>query len=143
MCTLFWNTLYTTLNSRKCIFFQADGTYNSFLYTRLLFTKQPHWIRTEPIELKNNGILKCKFKFQHTHLWSDCRVFSVRNKGLIILLNDVKRAVTGGQFAVLSKDGECLGGAKITNSGVTKYALNYDKLHRFTDRRNKKALMCI
>lgn len=47
------------------------------------------------------------------------------SKGLIIKVNKYKRAITPGQYAVLSKDGECLGGARIINTGVSHFSLYY------------------
>jgi hypothetical protein len=46
-------------------------------------------------------------------------------RGLVIKVNKYKRAVTPGQYAVLAKDGECLGSAPIANTGVSRFSLFY------------------
>ncbi|KOB67427.1 putative tRNA (5-methylaminomethyl-2-thiouridylate)-methyltransferase [Operophtera brumata] len=66
----------------------------------------------EPAELKENGVLYCDFRFQHTKPLTPCRVVS-NSEGLTLILGNCLRAITEGQFGVLYKDGECLGSAKI------------------------------
>ncbi|RZC41991.1 mitochondrial tRNA-specific 2-thiouridylase 1 [Asbolus verrucosus] len=108
----------------KNIIYAVKGTKHPLLHTNLIFTSQPFWIHSRPESLELNGVLECQFKFQHTKKWVDCQVCET-DKGLIIKVNKYKRAVTPGQFAVLAKDGECLGGAKITNTGVSHFSLYY------------------
>lgn len=40
-------------------------------------------------------------------------------------LSEEKRALTEGQYAVFVKDKECLGSAKIKNTGVSSFSYNY------------------
>ncbi|KAJ3647703.1 hypothetical protein Zmor_019566 [Zophobas morio] len=102
----------------------AKGTKHPFLYTNLIFTSKPYWIHSKPKDLENGDILDCDFKFQHTKHWVPCKVCQT-DKGLVIKVNKYKRAVTPGQYAVLAKNGECLGSAKITNSGPSYFTLYY------------------
>lgn len=93
-------------------FFQVPGTKHSALWNNICFTSQPHWINREPTELSENVVLHCYFRFQHTKPLTACKV--VRNsEGLTMILRTKLRAITEGQFAVLYRDGECLGSAKI------------------------------
>lgn len=106
------------------IIYVAQGTNHSMLHTNLVFTSKPHWIHSQPDELANGDVFDCEFKFQHTQTWIGCQVYET-HLGLIIYLSEYKRAVTPGQYAVLSKHGECLGSAKIANSGVSHFSLFY------------------
>ncbi|EFA07642.2 mitochondrial tRNA-specific 2-thiouridylase 1 [Tribolium castaneum] len=107
----------------KNIIYVVKGTKHPLLYTNIILTSEPHWIHSQPPDLQN-GVLECDFKFQHTKYWVKCQVCQT-SKGLIIKVNRYKRAITPGQFAVLSKDGECLGGARIINTGVSHFSLYY------------------
>ncbi|XP_073946188.1 mitochondrial tRNA-specific 2-thiouridylase 1 isoform X1 [Choristoneura fumiferana] len=90
----------------------VPGTKHPALWNNLCITGSPHWICREPTELKENNVLKCYFRFQHTKPLVGCKV--VKNaEGLTILLDNRLRALTEGQYGVFYKDGECLGSAKI------------------------------
>ncbi|XP_037873298.1 mitochondrial tRNA-specific 2-thiouridylase 1 isoform X1 [Bombyx mori] len=90
------------------------GTKHSALWNNICITMPPHWIRREPLELTENGVLNCYFRFQHTKPLAPCK--TVKNsEGLTIILKNNLRAITEGQYAVLYKDGECLGSAKMKN----------------------------
>ncbi|XP_026330850.1 mitochondrial tRNA-specific 2-thiouridylase 1 isoform X2 [Hyposmocoma kahamanoa] len=88
------------------------GTKHPAIWNNLCFTGTPHWIHSEPIELTQNNVLKCCFRFQHTKPLVACRIVN-NSQGLTILLDNNVRALTEGQYAVLYKNGECLGSAKI------------------------------
>lgn len=111
------------------IFFQAQGTNHPVLYTDLFFTSKPYWIHSQPIELKNRDILDCKFKFQHVEPWESCEVCETEI-GLTVRLKTHKRAITPGQFAVFSKEYQCLGSAQILNSGVSDFSYYYLKNYK-------------
>lgn len=102
---------------------QAKGTYHPALYSSLLFTSEPHWISSQPLDLQAGNILECDFKFQHIETLTKCSVCQIK-KGLVIKIACEKRALTPGQYAVLYKDGECLGSAKIVFS-PTSFTVNY------------------
>lgn len=91
---------------------QVAGTKHPAIWNNLCFTGPPHWIHSEPLSLTEYRILKCYFRFQHTKPLVACRIVN-NNQGLTILLDSNVRALTEGQYAVLYKDGECLGSAKI------------------------------
>ncbi|CAH0551031.1 unnamed protein product [Brassicogethes aeneus] len=110
----------------------AQGTNHPILFTRFVFTGKVHWIRSIPKSIKNKELLHCNFKFQHTKPWIPCTVFET-DFGLSIYLDVATRAITPGQYAVLEKDGECLGSARIINSGVSKYSLNLIENLEFGD----------
>lgn len=94
--------------------FVVAGTEHPALWNNICFTKTPHWIYEEPLDLVNNHVLNCHFRFQHTKPPVPCRVVK-NSEGLTIILENKLRALTEGQYGVLYKDGECLGGAKILN----------------------------
>ncbi|KAG5886805.1 hypothetical protein JTB14_031448 [Gonioctena quinquepunctata] len=113
-------------DAEKNIIYVAQGTDHPILYTDILFTSQPHWIHSQPPELATGHTLECQFKFQHTQDWAPCEICQT-SRGITVRLLEEKRAITGGQYAVFSKDGECLGSAKILNSGVSNFSSNYLK----------------
>lgn len=43
----------------------------------------------------------------------------------LVKLNESLDAITPGQYAVFYKEEECLGSARILNSGVSDFSLNY------------------
>ncbi|CAG9853894.1 unnamed protein product [Phyllotreta striolata] len=108
------------------IIYVAQGTDHPILFSDLVFTEPPYWIHSEPIELKSNNILECDFKFQHTKRWSPCLVYKTK-KGLLVKLHNEKRALTEGQYAVFVKNQECLGSAKIVNTGVSNFTNKYQQ----------------
>ncbi|XP_057657492.1 mitochondrial tRNA-specific 2-thiouridylase 1 [Diorhabda carinulata] len=107
------------------IIYVASGTDHSLLHSDLFFTGEPHWIHSEPSELQCNYILECNFKFQHTENWKRCQICKIEN-GLVVKLDEEMRALTNGQYAVFSKNGECLGSAKIKTTPISRFSYNYD-----------------
>ncbi|XP_023311208.1 mitochondrial tRNA-specific 2-thiouridylase 1 isoform X2 [Anoplophora glabripennis] len=97
--------------ARKCIqsniIYVASGTKHPILHSNLFFGSRPHWIHSVPEELDRGEVLKCDFKFQHTEEWTPCEICKVE-EGLIIKLIKPKRAITPGQYAVFSRNRECL-----------------------------------
>ncbi|VEN50583.1 unnamed protein product [Callosobruchus maculatus] len=129
-------------NVEKNIIYVASGTKHPILYTRLFFTSEPHWIHSKPKVLEENFILECQFKFQHSQDWVPCQICQTKS-GLTVKLNGYKRAITAGQYAVFAKDGECLGSARIVNSGVSNFSYFYMHntecaLRSKTDNENKQ-----
>lgn len=59
-------------------------------------------------------------------MWDPCEICQTGN-GLVIHLKNAKRAITPGQYAVLAKNDECLGSAKIINTGITQFSFYYFK----------------
>ncbi|XP_055843835.1 mitochondrial tRNA-specific 2-thiouridylase 1 [Episyrphus balteatus] len=93
----------------------ANGTDNPALFSNVIYTQQPSWISTNP--LKDFNHLRCKFRFQHTKPLVDCTVEKASDKtGLIVTLDKPLRALTPGQYAVLYREDECLGSARIITS---------------------------
>lgn len=45
-------------------------------------------------------------------------------KGLVIILEHSVRSIAPGQYAVLYRDGECLGSARIVSPGPSNFILN-------------------
>lgn len=46
----------------------------------------------------------------------------------MVELDDSKRALTSGQYAVFYREDECLGSAKISHSGASEFSLEYSVL---------------
>ncbi|KAK9745436.1 Aminomethyltransferase beta-barrel domain [Popillia japonica] len=115
----------------------AMGTTHPALHSNLFFTSDPHWICRKPVELDKNEIYTCQFKFQHTHSLVDCDLCQTP-KGLIVKLSAPKRALTPGQYAVFYKGEECLGSARISNSGPSNFLMFYSKNKSYERRKNAK-----
>ncbi|XP_074097316.1 mitochondrial tRNA-specific 2-thiouridylase 1 [Cotesia typhae] len=102
----------------------AMGHDHPALYTHTIITSKPHWICQEPPELLNShGVLHCDFKFQHIESYSRCKVYKTANQQLIILVDEPKRAVSPGQFAVFFVGDECVGSAPILAPGPSLFSL--------------------
>lgn len=97
--------------------FVAAGTDHKFLWTDILFTKNPFWIRKSP--LTSSNLLTCQFRFQHTKSLTNCTIYKANPTGdkLLIVLEKPLRSITPGQYAVFYKHNECLGSSRIFNSG--------------------------
>ncbi|XP_044747339.1 mitochondrial tRNA-specific 2-thiouridylase 1 [Coccinella septempunctata] len=102
----------------------ASGTDHPVLYSKLFFTSKPHWITEKPKELQDEDILECDFKFQHAHDWEPCVIFEC-SQGLLVHLKTPKRAITPGQYAVFCIGDQCIGSARIINTPVSEFTLNY------------------
>lgn len=98
--------------------YAASGTDHPLLWSDIFFTENPFWIREHPFGDRN--ILKCDFRFQHTKPKVNCTVYKGDQSGtkLLIKLDEPLRSITPGQYAVLYKDGECLGSSRITDCGT-------------------------
>lgn len=93
----------------------AKGTDHPALYSNIIYTQEPSWICPDP--LGDHQQLQCEFRFQHTKPLVDCTVEKTMDgPGLIVNLQESVRAITPGQYAVLYRNGECLGCAKIVTS---------------------------
>lgn len=97
----------------------AAGTENPFLWTDMLYTQNPFWIRNSPFEFKN--LFNCEFRFQHTKPLTKCTIYKANATGdkLLIKLDEPLRSITPGQYAVFYKDNECLGSSRIISPGPT------------------------
>lgn len=97
--------------------FVAAGTDHPFLWTDIFFAKDPFWIRSSP--LSSSNLLACQFRFQHTKPLTNCTIYKANPAGdkLLITLEKPLRSITPGQYAVFYKEDECLGSARIFNSG--------------------------
>ncbi|KAF2893696.1 hypothetical protein ILUMI_12469 [Ignelater luminosus] len=102
----------------------AQGTHHPALFSGLLYTSPPYWIHSRPKELEDGGIYDCDFKFQHVENFIPCKI-SETHKGLVVILQTNRRALTPGQFAVFYKNDECLGSAKIVNAGPSNFILHW------------------
>lgn len=92
----------------------APGSHHPLLYSNLFYTNHPHWISSSPFEL--NLVVECLFRFQHTHPLRKCKLCQTVD-GLFVYLDEPVRSIKIGQFAAFYVGDECLGSAKINNSG--------------------------
>lgn len=110
----------------------ASGTAHPAFHSTTVVTSEPHWISSEPPELVKDHILHCDFKFQHTEQLASCKVCKT-HKGLVVTLEKHKRALTAGQYAVFYRNNECLGSARILNSGASNFSLFYINNNKLGD----------
>lgn len=99
-------------NRADNVIYVASDTNHHTLFSNSFVTDVPHWIGNEPIEL-SRGQLRCLFKFQHVDPLVMCTVASDRFGGLKVSLDEPKRCLTPGQFAVFYIDNRCIGSARI------------------------------
>lgn len=99
--------------------FKALGTNHPSLYTKVIFTNHPHWIRQEPESLEHNAVLNCYFRFQHIDPFVKCKIMKTVD-GLIIILEKPLRAITPGQYGALYIQNECIGSGRIIDIGPTE-----------------------
>lgn len=104
--------------------FVVKGTDHPALYCQWVFTEPPHWIHKPPKRLYQDQQCDLGFRYQHSEPIEESTVTLSGGNSLIVSLKHPMRAITAGQFAVLYKDDECLGSAKILRIGPSLYTLN-------------------
>lgn len=114
----------------------VQGTHHPALYSDLVITKPPQWISEKPSNLSSySRTLSCNFRFQHRKPLTPCIVHQNLDDQLIIRLGQPLRALTGGQFAVLYREHECLGSAIISHPGPSYYSLDRElKVENFSEK---------
>ncbi|KFD50594.1 hypothetical protein M514_08543 [Trichuris suis] len=84
--------------------------FHPAMYSRALFTAEPHWISDEAPEMPKRYSLKTR----HPSRTVPCLVSRLKgSNNLYIQLDFPARALSSGQYAVLYDGDECLGGACI------------------------------
>ncbi len=78
------------------------------LYTQEITVQNVNWTAGSAPSFP----LECSVRFRHRQALQACQV-SAQNNNIKIFCPEPQRAITPGQFAVLYKDGECLGGGVI------------------------------
>lgn len=104
----------------------AGGLDNLAFFSRLLFTEKPHWIDHSPFDESSKcvNVVDLKFCFQHINPLQACSVTrSNEGRGLLMALRQPLRAIAPGQYAVLYRNDECLGSAKILAPGPSQRTL--------------------
>jgi tRNA-specific 2-thiouridylase len=79
------------------------------LFSTEIKVEQMHWISGEPV----NSSFDCTVRFRHRQKLEKCVIHVSDPHTITITCADPQRAITSGQFAVLYKNGECLGGGVI------------------------------
>lgn len=104
--------------------YTVSGTNHPLLFSDIFYTEEPFWIRENPFS--EQTVLRCEFRFQHTKPKTECIVYKGNSDGskLLIKLKNPLRAITPGQYAILYKDGECLGSSRIIDSGTGPIKIN-------------------
>lgn len=116
------------------IIYAVSGTEHPLLFSDIFYTANPFWIRKNPFVDRN--LLECEFRFQHTKPKVKCKIYQANADGskLLIKLDEPLRSISPGQYAVLYKDGECLGSSRITDSGTGPiYQEEAEEIWRYTD----------
>jgi len=79
------------------------------LYRKEIIVDIMHWISGQ--EPKNG--LKCEVRLRHRQSLEKCLIKSISAKKYKIIFDNKQKAVTQGQFAVIYKNNNCLGGGEI------------------------------
>lgn len=79
------------------------------LFTTKIEVEQMNWILGEPVD----SSFDCFVRFRHRQKLEKCSVHVSDPSKITITCDNPQRAVSPGQFAVLYKNGECLGGGVI------------------------------
>lgn len=110
-------------NADSNVIYVVSGTDHPLLWTDMVYAENPIWIN-KPRDLRD-GVLRCQFRFQHTKPLVNCSVIETDSCGgkLFVRLDEPLRAITPGQYAVLYRNEECCGSARITKPGP---AMVYD-----------------
>lgn len=106
----------------------ASGLNNPAFFSSMLFTEKPHWIDRSPFDEQSKcvNVADLKFCFQHTIQRQACSVTkSNEGRGLLITLRQPLRALAPGQYAVLYRNDECLGSAKILAAGPSQRTMAF------------------
>ncbi|KAK7493935.1 hypothetical protein BaRGS_00014817, partial [Batillaria attramentaria] len=100
----------------------ASGTDHPALYCQTFVTEPPHWICGPPQALIDMETVHVDFRFQHGHPLVPCSI-TMSDGGLGVELQHPMRAITPGQYAVFYHHDECLGSARILNTGPSSFTL--------------------
>ncbi|MBM4197645.1 MAG: tRNA 2-thiouridine(34) synthase MnmA [Gammaproteobacteria bacterium] len=88
----------------------AQGRGHPALWSRVLTTGPPHWLRAIPDPCSLRGL---RARIRHRHAPAACEITTAEDGSLRLLFADSQWAVAPGQYAVLYTDDECVGGAVI------------------------------
>ncbi len=80
------------------------------LFTREIKVENMHWISGRPL----HSSFDCLARFRHRQKLEKCTVHVSNPQNITIICDSPQRAISPGQFAVLYKKGECLGGGVIS-----------------------------
>ncbi|XP_013108562.1 mitochondrial tRNA-specific 2-thiouridylase 1 isoform X2 [Stomoxys calcitrans] len=98
----------------------AAGHENPALYSNQIIASNANWFSSNAFEQTINGVLKCRFRFQHTKPLVNCSIYRRQSaksaQDLIIELDKPLRAITPGQYAVFYSDTDCIGSARILSA---------------------------
>lgn len=79
------------------------------LFSTEIKVEHMHWISGKP----ESSLFDCTVRFRHRQKLEKCTVHVSDPHNITITCTNPQRAITSGQFAVLYKKGECLGGGVI------------------------------
>ncbi len=80
------------------------------LFTTKIEISEMNWISGEPMK----SSFECLVRFRHRQKLEKCTVQVSNPRTITITCENPQRAISGGQFAVLYNNGECLGGGVIS-----------------------------
>ena len=94
----------------------VQGRDHPLLWSDGLDVSATHWIGGEPAELAAGSTLNCAVKTRYRQDDAPCTVNRGAKGGLHIAFDAPQWVVTPGQYAVLYRDDECLGGGPIESA---------------------------
>jgi tRNA-specific 2-thiouridylase len=103
-------------DERRNVLIVVQGREHPLLWSDGLIARGLHWIAGEPAEFETGRPLHCTVKTRYRQPDIACTVRKLADDELEVCFDAQQWAVTPGQYAVLYRDRECLGGGSIAKT---------------------------
>lgn len=94
----------------------VQGHDHPRLLYRAVAAERVHWINAMPAELAAGGTLRCTAKTRHRQPDQPCRAATAPDGRLIVEFDAPQRTPAPGQYVVMYRGAECLGGGVIAET---------------------------
>ncbi|XP_016986527.1 mitochondrial tRNA-specific 2-thiouridylase 1 [Drosophila rhopaloa] len=102
----------------------AAGHVHPALFSTQIHIDPPNWLCSESQRrLLEMGVLRCRFRFQHTKPLVGCCMKISPENNFQVQLDAPLRAITPGQYAVFYDETACLGSARILSADPLKKSI--------------------
>ena len=96
----------------------VQGADHPLLMQDWLVAEDVHWIGEPPADWTRGGALRCCAKTRYRQTEQPCSVTRTDSNAIEVRFDSPQRAVTPGQFVVLYRGSQCLGGATIAAAAM-------------------------